>query len=126
MIAVRARELILEGRTLHNVVVGGSRDGLLWRANVDANELNGYVEYRQSAGAGSGRLYARLARLSIAAAAATDVEKLLDEQPDNLPALDIAVDDFDLRGKKLGHLEIDAVNRGPARWRAKAAFANGD
>ena len=113
MLAVRARELTVRGRTLHDVVVGGSRDGLIWRANVDAAELNGFVEYRQSAGAGSGRLHARLARLSIAAAAASDVENLLDEQPDNLPALDIVVDDFDLRGKKLGHLEIDAVNRGP-------------
>ena len=102
----------LEGRTLHNVVVGGSRDGLVWRANVDADELNGYVEYRQPAGPGGGRLHARLARLSIAASAATEVESLLDEQPDNLPALDIVVDDFELRGKKLGRLEIDAVNRG--------------
>jgi uncharacterized protein (TIGR02099 family) len=113
VIAVRAKELTLEGRTLHNVVVGGSRDGLTWRANVDATELNGYVEYRQPAGAGAGRLHARLARLAIAASAASDVEALLDEQPDTLPALDIVVDDFDLRGKKLGRLEIDAVNRGP-------------
>ena len=79
---------------------------------MDANELNGFVEYRQPSGAGAGRLHARLARLSVAAAAARDVETLLDEQPDKLPALDIVVDDFELRGKKLGHLEIDAVNRG--------------
>jgi len=112
VMAVRAKELTFGGRTLHNVVVGGSRDGLTWRGNVDASELNGYVEYRQSAGAGAGRLHARLARLVIAASAAKDVETLLDEQPDKLPALDVVVDDFDLRGKKLGRLEIDAVNRG--------------
>jgi uncharacterized protein (TIGR02099 family) len=112
VMAVRAKELTVGGRTLHNVVVGGSRDGLTWRANVDASELNGYVEYRQSAGTGAGRLHARLARLAIAASAAKDVETLLDEQPDKLPALDVAVDDFDLLGKKLGRLEIDAVNRG--------------
>jgi len=113
VMAVRAKELALQGRTLHNVVVGGSRDGLVWRGNVDAQELNGYVEYRQSSsGQGGGRLHARLARLSIAASAAREVEALLDEQPDNLPALDVVVDDFDLRGKKLGRMEIDAVNRG--------------
>ncbi|MDB5870786.1 MAG: hypothetical protein JWQ07_228 [Ramlibacter sp.] len=111
--AMRARELTVGGRTLHNIVVGGSREGLTWRANIEANELNGYLEYRQStSGLGGGRLYARLARLSIAASAAKDVETLLDEQPDNLPALDIVVDDFELRGKKLGRLEIDAINRG--------------
>jgi uncharacterized protein (TIGR02099 family) len=112
VMAVRAKELTLEGRKLHNVVVGGSREGLTWRANVDAAELNGYVEYRQPAGVGAGRLHARLARLAIAASAAREVEALLHEQPEKLPALDIVVDDFDLRGKKLGRLEIEAVNRG--------------
>ncbi|HEX9718396.1 MAG TPA: YhdP family protein, partial [Ramlibacter sp.] len=112
VMAVRAKELTLEGRTLHNVVVGGSREGLIWRANVDATELNGYLEYRQPAGAGGGRLHGRLARLAIAASAAKEVEALLRQQPDKLPALDVVVDDFELRGKKLGRLEIDAVNRG--------------
>lgn len=110
--AVRARDLTVEGRTLHNVVVGGSRDGLQWRANVNADELNGYVEYRQPAGAGGGRLYARLARLRIAPGSATDVEALLDEQPESIPALDVVVDDLELRGKRFGRVEIDAVNRG--------------
>ena len=113
VMAVRARELTAEGRTLHNVVVGGSRDGLNWRANVDAAELNGYMEYRQPSGPGGGRVYARLARLNVAAAAASEVENLLDQQPGNIPALDIVVEDFELRGKRLGRLEIDAVNRGP-------------
>jgi uncharacterized protein (TIGR02099 family) len=118
-LAVRARELTVEGRKLNNVVIGGSRDGLTWRANVDASELNGYVEYRQPAGAGGGRVYARLARLAIAQSAANDMEALLDEQPVNLPALDVVVDDFELRGKKLGRVEVDAVNRGGGarEWR---------
>ncbi|TFZ06854.1 TIGR02099 family protein [Ramlibacter henchirensis] len=113
-IALRAKELTVEGRTLHNLVVGGSRDGLLWRGNVDADELNGYVEYRQPAGSGAGRVHARLARLSIAASTANAVETLLDEQPASMPALDVVVEDFELRGRKLGRLEIDAVNRGGA------------
>ncbi|RYX94563.1 MAG: TIGR02099 family protein [Comamonadaceae bacterium] len=113
-IAVRAKELTVEGRTLHNVVVGGSRDGTTWRANLDAVELNGYVEYRQPSGGGAGRVIARLARLTIAPGGATDVEALLNEPPANIPALDIIVDDLELRGRKLGRVEIDAVNRGPA------------
>jgi uncharacterized protein YhdP len=113
VLAVRAKELSVEGRTLHNVVVGGSRDGRVWRANVDAEELNGYLEYRQPQTTGAGRVYARLARLSMAASAATEVESLLEQQPGNIPALDVVVDDFELKGRKLGRLEIDAVNRGP-------------
>ena len=112
-LAVRSRELMVGGRKLANVVVGGSREGLTWRANVDAQELNGYVEYRQPSGAGAGRVYARLARLTLAQASAKDVETLLDEQPATVPALDIVVDDLELRGKRLGRVEIEAVNRGP-------------
>ena len=111
-IAVRARELTVQGRKLNNVVVGGSREGLTWRANLEARELNGYGEYRQASGAGAGRIYARLARLNIAPSAATEVEALLDDQSTSVPALDIVVDDLELRGKKLGRVEVEAVNLG--------------
>ncbi len=110
--AIRAKELTLEGRTLHNVVLGGSREGLTWRANIDATELNGYVEFGQASGAGAGRVYGRLSRLSLGQSTASEVEAILNEQPANIPALDIVVEDLDLRGKKLGRIEIDAVNRG--------------
>jgi uncharacterized protein (TIGR02099 family) len=110
--AVRAQALTFGGRTLHNVVVGGSREGLLWRANLAATELNGYLEYRQPSDLGEGRLYARLARLTIAPSAARDMEALLEEQPASIPALDIVVEDFELRGKRLGRVEVEAINRG--------------
>ena len=112
-VAVRAQELTLGGRKFSNIVVGGSRDGQLWRANLDASELNGYLEYRAPSGAGAGRIYARLGRLTIAANAASEVEALLNDQPASVPALDIAVEDFELRGKRLGRIEIEAINRGP-------------
>jgi uncharacterized protein (TIGR02099 family) len=111
-LAIRAQALSLGGRTLHNVVIGGSREGLQWRANLEARELNGYLEYRQSAGATPGRVFARLARLTLAPGAANDVEALLSAQPASIPALDIVVDDLELRGKRLGRVEIEAVNRG--------------
>jgi uncharacterized protein (TIGR02099 family) len=112
VIAVRARELVVEGRTLNNVVAGGSREGLTWRANLDARELGGYLEYRQPSGANAGRVYARLARLSLAQAAANEIETALDNQPSAIPALDIVVEDFELRGKKFGRIEVEAFNRG--------------
>ncbi len=109
-LALRAREIAVGGRKLNHVLLGGGRDGQVWRANLDATELNGYVEYRQPTDTGTGRLYARLARLTIAPSVAQEVESLLEEQPASIPALDIVVEDFDLRGKKLGRVEIDAVN----------------
>jgi uncharacterized protein (TIGR02099 family) len=110
-LAIRANELTAAGRKLHQVVIGGSREGSLWRANLDARELTGYLEYRQPTDAGAGRLYARLARLSLAASTVKEVESLLEEQPVSIPALDIIVDDMELRGKHLGRVEIEAVNR---------------
>ncbi|MES2508883.1 MAG: YhdP family protein [Pseudomonadota bacterium] len=110
--AIRAKELLVEGRKLNDVVVGGTREGLNWRANVSAAELNGYVEFRQPGGQGAGRVYARLSRLSLGQSTASEVENLLDEQPASIPALDIVVEDLELRGKKLGRIEVDAVNRG--------------
>ncbi|AMM24871.1 YhdP family protein [Variovorax sp. PAMC 28711] len=126
LLAVRAEDLVVAGRTLHNVVLGGTRDGTLWRANIDATELSGYAEYRHTQ---AGRLHARLARLKIAPSEASQVESLLDEQPDTLPALDIVVDDFELLGKRLGRAEIDAVNRGGANreWQLnKLSFTTPD
>ncbi|MBW7834826.1 MAG: TIGR02099 family protein [Simplicispira suum] len=120
--ALQASSLRLAGRTLHDLVVGGSREGVVWRANLDAQELAGYLEYRQAnADAGAGGLFARLSRLSLPESAVSEVDNLLAEQPASLPALDIVVEAFELRGRKLGRLEIDARNRGVAdatrEWR---------
>ena len=112
VMAIQARQLRVQGRSLNHVVVGGTRDGLNWRANIDAAELSGYLEYRQPGGSGAGRVFARLSRLSLAAGPASEVEAMLEEQPASIPALDIVVDDMELRGRKLGRVEIDAVNRG--------------
>ncbi len=111
-LAIRAKELQIEGRKLHNVVVGGTREELDWRVNIDATELNGYVQFRQPRGGEAGLVYARLSRLNLGQSSANDVENILDEQPANIPALDIVVDDMELRGKKLGRVEIEAINRG--------------
>ena len=109
-LALRARQLTVGGRTLNNVVSGGVRAGRVWRANVDADELSGYLEYRQPLGNSPGRVYARLARMLISSSAESGVESLLDIEPADVPALDVVVDRLQLRNLQLGRLEIDAVN----------------
>lgn len=112
-IALRVQELQIGARQFNRVVAGISQDEGTWRANVDAEQLNGYVEYRQGRSAqAAGRIHARLARLSLPKSDADTVETLLDQQPpSSVPGLDIVVDDFELRGKRLGRVEIEAVNR---------------
>jgi uncharacterized protein YhdP len=39
------------------------------------------------------------------------VTNLLDRQPASVPALNIVIDDFELRGRRLGRVEVQAVNR---------------
>jgi uncharacterized protein (TIGR02099 family) len=120
-IGLQANTITAEGRTLHEVVAGGSRDGLTWRANVDARELSGHLEFRQSTGGQPGHLYARLARLNLPPSSAADVESLLDAPPTQLPALDIVIEQLELRGLKLGRIEIEALNSALAIPRGKPA-----
>lgn len=119
-VALRAQSVVSAGRRLTHVVAGVSQDPSdgSWRGSLDADQLGGYVEYRASQGPASpGRIYARLARLALPPADASSVEDLLAEAPSTVPALDIVIDNFELRGKKLGRVEVEAVNRGPREWR---------
>jgi uncharacterized protein YhdP len=106
---------------IHKVVVGGTRQDDVWRLNLSADELNGSAEVRPPNGTLPAQLFARLAFLNIPPSLVPDVERMLSDQPSSIPTLDIVVNDLNLRGKKLGRLEILAVNRlGPnasREWR---------
>ena len=123
--ALEATRIHQDGRNFHDVVAGGSREQDIWRVNVNARELNGYVEYRPTVANAPGRVYARLARLTLPPAATKDVESLLQNPPQHVPALDIVVNAFELNNRPLGKLEIEAVNRSavfssseaPREWR---------
>ena len=119
-VALRANEIVAEGRRLTRLVAGLTPADGGWRANLDADQMHGYAEWRPArAGAAAGRLYARLTRLALPEQAeAQSFESLLDAEPGSVPALDVVIDDFELRGKKLGKVEIEAVNRsdGQREW----------
>ena len=117
-VQLQARDISWSGHALHGVSLKATHDGPVWRAQIEATEFAGLLEYRQAATAlaakdraNAGRLYARLSRLTLGASAAQEVDSLLDEQPISIPALDVVVEDFELQGKKLGRLELEAVNQ---------------
>lgn len=120
-LSVRADRVTVRGRHFHRVVLGGSREGSQWQANIDANELNGYVSVRQAGPGTAGNVYARLKRLQLEPSAANDVEELLEQPTTSVPSLDIAVEEFTVAGRHLGRVEVEAINRGgPLRgseWR---------
>ncbi|MDT8999513.1 YhdP family protein [Paucibacter sp. APW11] len=116
-LTLRVQQLLVSGRPLSKLTAGISRlpEVGAWRANLDAEQLSGYVEYRAARPAQPGRVYARLARLALPKSEAESVTQLMDKQPGSVPALDIVVDDFELRGKKLGRLEVEAQNNALTR-----------
>ena len=117
--SLRAGELVLDEHTAHDVAASGTREGRTWRADLQARELAGRIEYSEGASGRAGKLLARLSRLSIPAGGAED-QSLLAQPPAQIPALDVVVEDFELRGKKLGRLEVEAVNHDVAPIRPGA------
>lgn len=111
LLTVRADQVKLADRVINRVLVGGVRMGELWRLNIAADELNGTAEVRPATATQAAQLYARLSFLNIPPSLVPDVERMLSDEPSNIPALDVVVNDLTLRGKKLGRLEMDAVNR---------------
>nr|WP_315236046.1 YhdP family protein [uncultured Limnohabitans sp.] len=120
-IGLQANTITADGRTLHQVVAGAVREGATWRVNVDARELNGHVVYRQPGSEQLGHLYARLSRLNLPPSSVAEVEGLLEAPPVNLPSLDIVVEQLELRGKKLGRIEIEALNTEQQKTRLKTS-----
>jgi uncharacterized protein (TIGR02099 family) len=122
-ISLQAQELHVAGRRLDQVVANASalRSGEPgWHVNVVAAQLAGDIEYRPASAGSAGRVQARLSRLALPRSDVESVENLLDRAPASVPALDIVVDDFELRGKRLGKLEIEGVNQaenGARDWR---------
>ncbi|MBL8349938.1 MAG: TIGR02099 family protein [Burkholderiaceae bacterium] len=119
-VQLRSPELRIAGRRITGLTLDLQRlavgdEG--WRAQVQADQAAGSIEYREPRQAGAeGRVRARLARLSLppaeAETVADSVAGLLDRAPTSVPALDIEIDDFELRGRRLGQLAVEAVNRG--------------
>jgi uncharacterized protein YhdP len=110
-ISMQVEQLKVANRNLHQVVAGGTRLGDVWRLNLNAQELSGYAEIRPSANNAPAQLFARLAYLNLPPSAVNDVENMLDDNASPIPALDVVINELTLRGKKLGRLEIDAINR---------------
>lgn len=110
-IALVADEVRFNNRLVHKVAAGGARVGDLWRLNVAAEELNGLLELRPPSGQTPAQLYARLSYLVVPPSQLSEIEEMMTPQPTSIPALDVVVNELTLRNKKLGRLDLDAVNR---------------
>ncbi|NCT83361.1 MAG: TIGR02099 family protein [Comamonadaceae bacterium] len=122
-IVLRSQALKVGGRQLGRVAAMVARDGANWRINVDAEQIAGRLELKGVRGGQIDAVQARLARLSLPRQEADSVSELIDPGKADtgsgpLPSLDIEVDDFELRGKHMGRLEVLAQAPAAARdWK---------
>ncbi|TAK75622.1 MAG: hypothetical protein EPO12_18350 [Aquabacterium sp.] len=141
-IDLRARELRFNGRRFDNTAVQVLRSPGSWDLRADADQIkDGRIELGWVAGEGSGlaRVKARFARLALPdddetpdAAKAAQATSAEEDDGFGTPALDIAADDFEYDGRKLGRLEVLAERstdapHAPHTWRlGKLALSNAD
>ena len=113
---VRADTLTAFGRPLHQVRVYLVQEPARWAANLTSNEANGTLSFRPATLTAQGRFEARMKNLLIPASAARSDETPFDRIAEDMPAVDLAVEDFQIGDKKLGRLEFDATNIA-SEWR---------
>jgi uncharacterized protein (TIGR02099 family) len=99
------------GKRINDVTLRAGFQGSDWLANIDARELEGDVRWRSL---GKGRVSAHLSHFTFPE---PTPGKLAGDTPSKeLPGLDIVADNLVARDKKLGRLELSAVNEG-RDWR---------
>jgi uncharacterized protein (TIGR02099 family) len=109
--AVRTDALNVAQRDIHHLIATGIRVNDSWYIDVNAQEAAGYLQVRPSAGNAPAQLYARLNYLTLESADANRVQNIMGESNKPMPSLDVVVNDFTLKGKKFGRMQIEAVNQ---------------
>ncbi len=126
---LKADVLDVYGKRLSQVRLGISQEGSAWVANLASQEANGNLTFQGGSGRDNGRFTARLRNLFIPANLARQEPRddtPMDRLAQELPAVDVVIDAFEVGEKKLGKLELVAINAGN-EWRIQRLnLANAD
>ena len=125
VLRVKTPELIFSGRSIHQVAMDAVFLDLQpsgqWHVNINSTEARGAIDYKLANSSSPPKVFARMSLLVIPPSALDTVESLLNNKETVMPALDIIVDELELKGKKLGRAEIEALNQpladGGKEWR---------
>ncbi len=98
-------ELQVIDRRFHDIAFAGAMQGGAWQTTVSGRELEGTATWQPQ---GRGKLTARLKKLVVPPVVETAVRPPA-EREQELPSLDIVADEFQLRDKQLGKLELVTV-----------------
>lgn len=110
----RCGQLALHGRHFHDVKVNATSHNENWKAAIQSREMAGDLLWRPE---GKGHVEARLRHLSIPETVTENPAAAAPEGTSrNWPALDVVAENFQVKHKSLGKLELKAFNE-DADWR---------
>lgn len=110
-VKLQAGELTAFGQSFHDFDMTGGRNGEEdWQARIGSRELTGDLSWSAR---DRGRLRARLKHLALAELKpdTAGLDATEEQQVKSLPTIDLVAEDFSLRGKPLGRIELLAANR---------------
>jgi uncharacterized protein (TIGR02099 family) len=109
------------GKRFNDLRISAKMQEGTWQAKIESRELAGSVNWNSE---GRGRLQARLGHLVIPDAAPAKLGAPTETpQEKELPALDVIAESFSVKQKKLGKLELMAVQQGED-WRIEKLRIN--
>jgi uncharacterized protein (TIGR02099 family) len=104
---LKIETLAANGRSFHDITINGAVQQGVWRASLAGREMEGTATWQPQ---GRGKLTARLKRLVIPPAPpATAAPQATAGKAHELPAVDLIAEQFQLKDKQLGRLELIAV-----------------
>lgn len=121
-VSARIGELSVSGKKLNRMILEAQHRKNAWQMNIESQQLAGSLTWDEPGGnRGAGKVTARLSSLIIPkSSSATSNPASADEASatadsmtpgeGQMPALDIRAEQFELGGKKLGRMELDASN----------------
>jgi uncharacterized protein (TIGR02099 family) len=119
-VALKIAALDFAGKRFNDVALRARSVGSAWSATVSAKEFAGDLTWRPE---GRGRVIARLKYFVVPESAPAAAGAGAPSR--DMPALDVAVDSFTLRGLELGRLQVVALNDEGPDWRIeKLVLAN--
>ena len=94
------------------MIVGASHADRKWQANIASNQVSGHVSWLPGATRESpGALQARFARVVIPSVADKDLlGPAMSAPAQNMPSIDLVVNELIVRDRNIGRLEVDAHN----------------
>jgi uncharacterized protein (TIGR02099 family) len=124
---LKTSEVHLLGRRFHDVQLTGARKDALWRFDLASREAQGKMTWD---GTGAGRVTGRMSQFTLPASdsnasanASTAQDSGTTDNKQEMPAIDLVIDDFRLQEKALGEVRVAAENRAGV-WQAKLDVKN--